>query len=63
MHDRFVHMPVTYAEIVELIDTAKREGATDAEMRRRGGGLSHILRELRIPTSQASGFAPKGSRT
>jgi DNA-binding MarR family transcriptional regulator len=62
LHDRFVQMPVTYAEIIDLIDTAKKEGATDAEVKRRGAGLLHILRELRIPDSPASGFAPKGSR-
>ena len=62
LHDRFVQMPVTYAEIVELIDTAKREGATDAELKRRGAGLLHILRELRIPDSQASVSASKDGR-
>jgi len=39
---------VTYAEIIELIDTAMQEAATDAEIRQHGSGLLHILRKLRI---------------
>jgi DNA-binding MarR family transcriptional regulator len=50
LHERFAHLPVTYGEIVELIDTAMQEAATDAEMRRRGSGLLHILRVLRMPS-------------
>jgi DNA-binding MarR family transcriptional regulator len=48
LHEQFAHWPVTYAEIIDLIDTTIQEAATDAEMRRRGSGLLHILRELRI---------------
>jgi DNA-binding MarR family transcriptional regulator len=48
LHERFAHLPVTYAEIIDLIDTPMREAANDAEMRRRGSGLLHILRELQI---------------
>ena len=62
LHDRFAQCPVTYAEIVDLIDTSLREAANDAELRRPGSGLLHILRELRIPAAQVTGFAPKGSR-
>jgi predicted transcriptional regulator len=50
LHERFVHLPVTYAEIIDLIDMPMREAANDAEMHRRGSGLLHILRELRIPS-------------
>jgi predicted transcriptional regulator len=50
LHKRFAHLPVTYAEIIELIDTTMQEAATDAEMRRPGSGLLHILRELRLPS-------------
>jgi predicted transcriptional regulator len=49
LHQRFAHLPVTYGEIIDLIDTAMQEAATDAEMRRRGSGLLHILRVLRMP--------------
>jgi hypothetical protein len=55
LHERFAHLPVTYAEIIELIDIAMQEAATDAEMRRRGSGLLHILRELRIPSEGRGG--------
>jgi predicted transcriptional regulator len=50
LHEQFAHLPMTYAEIIDLIDTPMREAANDAEMRRRGSGLLHILRELRIPS-------------
>jgi hypothetical protein len=50
LHKQFVHLPVTYAEIIDRIDTSMREAATDAEMHRRGSGLLHILGELRIPS-------------
>jgi predicted transcriptional regulator len=49
LHEQFAHLSVTYAEIIDRIDTPMREAANDAEMRRRGNGLLHILRELRIP--------------
>jgi predicted transcriptional regulator len=49
LHGKFAHLPVTYADIIDRIDTPMREAANDAEMRRRGNGLLHILRELRIP--------------
>jgi hypothetical protein len=50
LHKRFAHWPVKYAEIIELIDTAMQEAATDAEMRQPGSGFLHILRKLRIPS-------------
>jgi predicted transcriptional regulator len=62
LHEQFARWPVTYAEIIDLIGTAMQEAATDAEMLRRGAGLLHILRELRIPHTQASAIAPKASR-
>jgi predicted transcriptional regulator len=62
LHEQFAHWPVTYAEIIDFIDTAMQEAATDAEMRERGAGLLHILRELRIPNTQASGTAQKAHR-
>jgi predicted transcriptional regulator len=48
LHERFAHLPVIYGEIIDLIDTAMQEAATDAEMRRRGSGLLYILRVLRM---------------
>jgi hypothetical protein len=53
VHTRFACLPVTYAEIIDAIDPVMQEAATDAEICRRGGGLAHILRELRIPDVQA----------
>jgi predicted transcriptional regulator len=50
LHEQFAHLPMTYAEIIDLIDTPMREAANDAEMRRRGSGLLHILRKVRIPS-------------
>jgi hypothetical protein len=61
LHVQFVHQPVTYGEIVHLIDAAMREAATDAEVRQRGAGIAHILRALRIPdTPTALGNPAKG---
>src|SRR5262249_5072140 len=56
LHERFAHSPVTYGEIIELIDTPMQEAATDVEMRRRGSGFLHILRELRMPSKGRGGL-------
>ncbi len=62
LHEQFGSLPLTYSEIIDLIDTPMRDAATDAEVRQRGAGILHILRALRIPAARASGFASKGSR-
>jgi hypothetical protein len=62
LHEQFGSLPLTYGEIIDLIDTSMRDAATDAEVRQRGAGILHILRALRIPAAQASGFASKGSQ-
>jgi predicted transcriptional regulator len=46
LHKQFAHLPVTYAEIIDCIDTPMREAANDAEIRWPGSGLLHILRQL-----------------
>jgi len=48
LHDRFAAMPVTYGEIIELIDDDIRHAATDAELRHRGAGLDLILTRFRL---------------
>jgi predicted transcriptional regulator len=58
LHEQFAHLPMTYAEIIDLIDSPMREAANDAEMRRHGSGLLHILRKLRIPATRPSRIAP-----
>lgn len=41
-------MPVTYGEIIAAVDEPMRAAATEAEMRRRGAGITYILRQLKI---------------
>jgi hypothetical protein len=41
-------MPVTYGEIISLIDTAMTDAATDAEVHRHGGGLDYIIKQLKL---------------
>jgi hypothetical protein len=48
LHARFVSMPITYGQIIEAVDPAMQEAATDAELRRRGGGLAFLLRKLKL---------------
>jgi hypothetical protein len=48
LHETFGSMPVTYGEIINLIDTAMTDAATDAEMRRHGAGLDYIVKQLRL---------------
>jgi hypothetical protein len=50
LHQRFASMPITYGEVIEAIDPSMRAAATEAEMRRRGSGLTYILNKLKIPT-------------
>jgi homoaconitase/3-isopropylmalate dehydratase large subunit len=45
-------LPVTHAEIIDAIDPAMQQAATDAEMSRRGTGLAYILHQLLIPDVQ-----------
>src|SRR5262249_23493035 len=46
LHENFAKSPVTYGEIINAIDTAMKEAATDAEMERPGGGIAHIMHAL-----------------
>jgi len=48
LHREFASLPLTYGEIIEAIDPAMQEAATDAEMRLRGGGLAYIARKLKL---------------
>jgi len=48
LHMQFVAMPVTYGEVIEAIDLAMMEAATEAEMRRRGAGLAYVLNKLKL---------------
>jgi hypothetical protein len=41
-------MPLTYAGIVEAIDVALAALATDAELERRGAGISTIQQYLKL---------------
>jgi hypothetical protein len=43
----YASSPVTYGEVVELIDEATAAAATDAEMRCRGSGLTSIIRKFK----------------
>jgi hypothetical protein len=45
--DRFRSTPV-YAVIVEALDQELQDAATAAELKRRGAGVDHILRELAL---------------
>jgi len=45
--DRFRSTPV-YAVIVEAVDQELQDAATAAELKRRGAGADHILRELTL---------------
>jgi hypothetical protein len=45
--DRFRSTPV-YAVIVEAVDQELQDAATAAELKRRGAGVDHILRELAL---------------
>lgn len=46
--ERYAGLPMTYGEIVEAIDNALREAATDAELRHRGAGVLCIENALGI---------------
>jgi hypothetical protein len=51
LHVQFGSMPVTYGEILQLIDGEMQIAATAAEMRCHGAGVKYILNRLRIPRS------------
>jgi hypothetical protein len=44
----YASSPVTYGEVVELIDEATAKAATDAEMGCRGAGLAFIIRKFKL---------------
>jgi len=45
--DRFRSTPA-YAVIVDALDQELQNAATEAELKRRGAGVDHILRELAL---------------
>jgi DNA-binding transcriptional ArsR family regulator len=48
LHQQFASMPMTYGEIIQAIDADMLAAATEAEMKRRGGGVDHIIRALKL---------------
>lgn len=48
VHHRFSGSPVTYGEVIGAIDETLRVGATDAELKSRGGGLEYLLARLKL---------------
>jgi hypothetical protein len=56
---RFSKQPEIYERVIEAIDRALSDAATDAELRLRGAGIKHILAELRrrdiVPFGQSGG--------
>jgi hypothetical protein len=44
--------PTTYGDIVGAITTDIQEGATDAELRARGGGFAYVMRALGVWTGR-----------
>jgi predicted transcriptional regulator len=50
VHERFVSTPVTYGEVLELINAEMQAAATEAEVGRPGAGLAYILKRLRLPS-------------
>jgi hypothetical protein len=46
LHDRFAATPDVFGQVVEAIDAAMQSAATEAEMRRPGAGLAHILHQI-----------------
>jgi hypothetical protein len=45
---KFSSMPITHAEVIEAITPEIQSAATDAEMKRRGGGFAYIQRTLKL---------------
>jgi hypothetical protein len=48
----FSSRPVTYGEVVDAVSSEIRTGATDAELKVRGGGLAYILQRLKLGDAQ-----------
>lgn len=46
LHRRYAATPTIYGTVVEAITPAMREGATDAELHQRGGGLVYLTAAL-----------------
>jgi hypothetical protein len=51
LHEQFVSTPVTYGEVLDAIDVAMMDAATDAEMRKPDAGIFYILQQLRTPNT------------
>jgi Helix-turn-helix domain len=54
LNEKFVRLPVTYAEVIDQITPEMQSGATKTEMRQRGSGLAYILRQLKLPVTDPS---------
>lgn len=66
LHDRYGDQPVLYGQIVDAIDPRLVVATTDAELRRRGSGLSYLMSELIardtaiVAPSTCRGGGPRG---
>jgi hypothetical protein len=52
LHQEFCSTPSSYGDVIDAIDPSMQLAATKAELSRRGGGLSYILRQLKLIGSQ-----------
>jgi hypothetical protein len=50
LHQRFSSQPITYSEIVGAIDPTLQQAATDADLRRRGDGVTYLTEALGVFT-------------
>jgi biotin operon repressor len=48
LHERLVLFPVTYGEVLQVIDAAMQSAATEAELHRPGAGLEYIFGRLKL---------------
>ena len=53
LSQQFATKPTLYAELIDLIDLDLQSAATEHEMKRRGGGLAHILQQLELKNIRA----------
>jgi Helix-turn-helix domain len=53
LSQQFASKPTLYAELIDLIDLDLQSAATEHEMKRRGGGLAHILQQLELKNIRA----------
>ncbi len=60
LHGQYAANPAIYGEVIDAIDSAMQNAATEAEIKNHGAGLTYILKELEAQRNRQNARGPRG---